>query len=75
MKATAHHRWQFASGSFRRNASGWRSQPAIERVREAVVEFKKVARRALVLAAQRAVMFLEKLSPVTRARRVRSVGS
>jgi hypothetical protein len=51
MKATAHHRWQFASGSFRRNASGWRSQPAIERVREAVVEFKKVARRALVLAA------------------------
>jgi hypothetical protein len=34
------HRWQFAS-RFRRNAFGWRSQPAIERVREAILEIRK----------------------------------
>ena len=55
-------RWQFA-GRFRRNAFGWRSQPAIQRVREAVLEIKKVARRDPVLAADGAVLFLEKVSP------------
>jgi hypothetical protein len=53
------HRWQFAA-RFRRNAFAWRSQPAIERVREAVVEIRKVARRDPVLAAEGAVLFLEK---------------
>jgi hypothetical protein len=56
------HRWQFAT-RFRRNAFGWRSQPAIERVREAVAEIKKAARRDPVLAADGAVLFLEKVSP------------
>ncbi len=55
------HRWQFAQ-RFRRNAFGWRSQPAIQRVREAVAEIKKVRRRNAMLAAEGAVLFLEKVS-------------
>jgi hypothetical protein len=55
------HRWQFAA-RFRRNAFGWRSQPAIQRVREAVSEIKRVARRDPVLGAEGAVLFLEKVS-------------
>ena len=55
-------RWQFA-GRFRRNAFGWRSQPAIQRVREAVSEIKKAARSDPLLAAEGAVLFLEKVSP------------
>jgi hypothetical protein len=57
----AHH-WQFAP-RFRRNAFGWRSQPAIMRVREAVTEIRKAARRAPLLAADGAVLFLGKISP------------
>lgn len=56
------HKWQFKS-RFRRNAFGWRSQPAVKRVREAVSEIKKVARRDKVLAAEGAVSFLERVSP------------
>jgi hypothetical protein len=44
------HRWRFAA-RFRRNAFGWRSQPAIERVHEAVAEIRKAARRDPALAA------------------------
>jgi hypothetical protein len=53
------HRWQFAA-RFRRNAFGWRSQPAIQKVREAMSEIKKVLRRDPVLAAEGAVVFLKK---------------
>jgi hypothetical protein len=60
--ADSKHRWQIAA-RFRRNAFGWRSQPAIARVREAVVEIRKVARRDPVPAAEGAVLFLEKVSP------------
>src|SRR6266545_659553 len=56
------HRWVFAS-RFRRGAFGWRPQPAIQRVREAVAEIKKVARTDPVLAGDGAVVFLEKVSP------------
>jgi len=56
------HRWAFAS-RFRRGAFGWRSQPAVQRVREAVSEVKKVARKDPVLAGEGAVLFLEKVSP------------
>ncbi len=47
---------------------GWvartlRSQPAIKRIREAVSEIKKAARKDKVLAADGAVVFLQKLSP------------
>jgi len=60
--ADSKHRWQFAA-RFRRNAFDWRSQPAIQKVREAVSEIKKAARRDPVLAADGAVLFLEKVSP------------
>lgn len=56
------HRWQFAH-RFGRNAFGRRSQPAIQRVREAVAEISKVRRQDPVLAAEGAVLFLEKVSP------------
>ena len=56
------HKWTFRA-RFRRNAFGWRSQPAIQRVRQAVSEIKKVARKDRVLAADGAVSFLERVSP------------
>jgi hypothetical protein len=46
---------------FRHNAFGGRSQPAIERVREAVAEIRKAARRNPVLAADGAMLFPEKV--------------
>ncbi|MCH8141723.1 MAG: hypothetical protein IH908_09030, partial [Proteobacteria bacterium] len=48
---------------FRRHSFGWRSQPAIKRVKEAVSEIKQAARKDAVLAAEGSVLFLEKLSP------------
>lgn len=60
-KSTA-HKWAFAP-RFRRHAFGWRSQPAVQRVKEAVAEIQKVAKKDLVLAAAGAVVFLEKVSP------------
>ncbi len=56
------HKWVFRA-RFRRNAFGWKSQPAIKRIKEAASEIKKVARKDKVLAAEGAVLFLEKLSP------------
>ena len=56
------YRWQFAA-RFRRRAFGWKSQPAIRRVKEAVSEIKKAARKDPILAAEGAVRFLEKVSP------------
>jgi hypothetical protein len=55
-------RWEFRA-RFRRHAFGWKSQPAIARIKEAVSEVKKVARLDPVLAAEGAVLFLEKVSP------------
>ena len=56
------HKWEFKP-RFRRHAFGWRSQPAILRVRQAVAEIKKVARKDAVVAAEGAVTFLERVSP------------
>lgn len=56
------HRWEFGR-RFRRGGFGWKSQPAILRVRQAVSEIKKVARRGPVLGAEGAVLFLERVSP------------
>ena len=56
------HRWEFKA-RFRRQAFGWKSQPAIQRVKQAVSEINKVARRDPVLAAEGAVLFLERVSP------------
>ncbi len=62
MAKTPSHKWTFRA-RFRRNAFGWRSQPAVKRVKEAVSEIKMVARRDPLLGAEGAVLFLEKLSP------------
>jgi NAD(P)-dependent dehydrogenase (short-subunit alcohol dehydrogenase family) len=56
------HQWAFQA-RFKRHAFGWRSQPAIDRIKEAVTEIKKAARKDPVLAAEGAVLLLEKLSP------------
>ena len=56
------HTWEFRA-RFRRRAFGWKSQPAIKRIKEAVSEIKKVARKDKLLAAEGAVLFLEKVSP------------
>ncbi len=56
------HKWEFKA-RFRRNAFGWKSQPAITRVKQAVAEIKKVAKKDPVLAAEGAVVFLERVSP------------
>lgn len=56
------HKWDFTA-RFRRHAFGWRSQPAILRIRQAVSEIKGVARKDPVLAAVGAVAFIERISP------------
>jgi hypothetical protein len=62
MAEAAAHEWNFRT-RLRRNAFGWKSEPAIKGVKEAVSEIKKVARRDGVLAAEGAVLFLERVSP------------
>ncbi|BCO08452.1 hypothetical protein GF1_08280 [Desulfolithobacter dissulfuricans] len=56
------HKWTFRA-RFRRHAFGWRSQSAITRIKEAVAEIRKTARKDPVLGAEGAVLLLEKLSP------------
>jgi hypothetical protein len=48
---------------FRRHAFGWRSQPAIQRIRQAVTEIRKASRADPLLGAEGAVTLLERLSP------------
>ena len=43
------HKWQFKA-RFRRHAFGWKSQPAIARIKQAVAEIKKVAKHDVLLA-------------------------
>ena len=62
MSSRTKHKWTFRA-RFRRNAFGWRSQPAIKRIKEAVSEIKKAARKDPVMGAEGAVLLLEKLSP------------
>ncbi len=66
MPKTASHKWTFKA-RFRRHAFGWKSQPAIKRIKEAVSEIKKVARKEPVLGAEGAIAFLERLSPAIEA--------
>ena len=61
-KATGKHAWTFAP-RFRRGAFGWRSDPAMTRIREAIAEIKAINRKDPLLAAEGAVLFLSKLSP------------
>ena len=55
-------KWEFKA-RFRRGAFGWKSQPAVQRVKEAVAEIKRAARKDPALAAEGAVTFLERVSP------------
>jgi hypothetical protein len=55
------HSWAFRS-RFRANAFGWRSDLPIKRIKEAVAEITKAARKDEVLGAEGAVIFLEKVS-------------
>ena len=61
-KAAGKHAWAFAP-RFRRGAFGWRSAPAVARIKEAVAEIKAAGRKDALLAAEGAVLFLQKLSP------------
>jgi hypothetical protein len=56
------HKWAFAS-HFRRQAFGWRSALPIQRLKEAVTEIKRAARTDPLLAADGAVLLLQRLSP------------
>jgi hypothetical protein len=56
------HKWQFAS-RFRYHAFGWQSEKPIQRIKEALSEIKRVARKEPELAAAGAVLFLEKIAP------------
>ncbi len=61
MPAAKAHSWTFRS-RFRAGAFGWRSELPIKRIKEAVAEIKKAARKDKVLGAEGAVIFLEKVS-------------
>jgi hypothetical protein len=61
MPAATAHSWTFRS-RFRASAFGWRSDLPIKRIKEAVAEIKKAARKDKVLGAEGAVIFLEKAS-------------
>jgi hypothetical protein len=58
----ANHKWEFKA-RFRRHAFGWRSQPAIHRIKQAANEIKRVSRTDALLGAEGAVLFIERLSP------------
>jgi hypothetical protein len=62
MPKTRGHSWRFKT-RFRRHAFGWKSQPAIARLQEAVSEIRQVARIEPILAAEGAVALLERISP------------
>jgi hypothetical protein len=56
------HKWEFRA-RFRRHAFGWKSRPAIQRVKQAVAQIRKIARTDPMLGAEGAVLFLERVSP------------
>ena len=62
MPKTGGYSWRFKT-RFRRHAFGWKSQPAITRLQEALSEIKLVARLEPVLAAEGAIALLERISP------------
>lgn len=56
------HKWEWKA-RFRAQAFGWKSQPAITRIKQAVTEVRKVAKKEPLVAADGAIAFLERLSP------------
>ncbi|GEM_PF-69955 len=62
-RSSPSHKWQFKA-RFRRDAYGWKgTAPASKRLREAVSEIKKVARKDPVTAADGVVSLFERLWP------------
>jgi hypothetical protein len=61
-KGAPAYKWEFKA-RFRRHAFGWKSQPALTRIKEAVAEIKKVAKVEPVVAAEGAIAFIERVSP------------
>ena len=61
-KTNSGHSWRFKA-RFRRHAFGWKSQPAMTRLHEAVSEITLVARIDPMLGAEGAVALLERISP------------
>ena len=55
MTSKTKHIWIFRA-RFRRHAFGWRSQPAIKRIKEAVSEIKKVAHKDAALGGDNTVV-------------------
>lgn len=55
------YKWQFAP-RFRQSAFGWKSDKPIQRIKEALTEIKQVAKKEPALAAEGAVLFLEKIA-------------
>jgi hypothetical protein len=62
MSSASKSKWTFRT-RFKRHAFGWRSQPAITRIKEAVAEIMKAARKGPLLGGEGAVLWLEKISP------------
>lgn len=60
--ATPKHIWTFAP-RFRAGTFGWRSEPAITRIKEAISEIKATAKKDPILGAEGAILFIQKLSP------------
>jgi hypothetical protein len=60
--STLPQKWQFAA-RFCRHAFGWRSQPPIQRIKEALHEIRQVARKDPITAAEGSVLLLEKIPP------------
>jgi len=56
------YKWQFAA-RLRYHAFGWKSDKPIQRIKEALTEIKQVAKKEPALAAEGAVLFLEKIAP------------
>jgi hypothetical protein len=62
MPKTGGYSWRFKP-RFRKHAFGWKSQPAITRLQEALSEINQVARLEPLLAAEGAIALLERISP------------
>jgi hypothetical protein len=56
------HTWQFAP-RFKRNGFGWKSEAPIQRIKEALTEIRQTARKEPELAAEGAIVLLQKLAP------------
>lgn len=60
--APEEHAWEF-NARFRKRAFGWQSAPAIAAIKKAVGEINKMAKKEPVVAAEGAIVLIERLSP------------